>query len=153
MNVLGVQGKPILIGGRTDGTSVNTAEQNGMKGKLQKEFQWLHWTWCYALRLELACKDAFSSQLFKVIVEILLRLYYVYAKSPNKSRELVDIVDDLKEVWELSPGGDLPVRSHGSRWINHKRKALQRLVDRYMYGAYLIHMVALAEDPTIKSTD
>ncbi len=98
VNVLGVQGKPILIGGGTDGASVNIAKQNGMKGKLQKELPRLHWTWCYADHLELACKDAFSSQLFKDIAEMLLRLYYVYAKSPKKLRELADIVDDLKEV-------------------------------------------------------
>ena len=150
-SVLGVQGKPILIGGGTDGASVNIAEHNGMKGKLQKELPWLYWTWCYAHRLELACKDAFSSQLFKDIAEVLLRLYYLYAKSPQKSRELADIVEDLKEVWEFADGGDLPVRSEGSRWINHKRKALQRLVDRY--GAFLNHVTTLAEDRSIKSTD
>ena len=82
-SVLGVQGKPILIGGGTDGASVNVAEHNGMKGKLQKELPWLYWTWCYAHRLELACKDAFSSQLFKDIAKVLLRLYYLYAKSPK----------------------------------------------------------------------
>ena len=151
LSVLGVQGKPILIGGGTDGASVNIAEHNGMKGKLQKELPWLYWTWCYAHRLELACKDTFSSQLFKDIAEVLLRLYYLYAKSPKKSRELADIVEDLKEVWEFADGGDLPVRSEGSRWINHKRKALQRLVDRY--GAFLNHVTTLAEDRSIKSTD
>ena len=100
LSVLGVQGKPILIGGGTDGASVNIAEHSGMKGKLQKQLPWLYWTWCYAHRLELACKDAFSSQLFKDIAEVLLRLYYLYAKSPKKSRELADIVEDLNEVWE-----------------------------------------------------
>ena len=150
-SVLGVQGKPILIGGGTDSASVNIAEHNGMKGKLQKELPWLYWTWCYAHRLELACKDAFSSQLFKDIAEVLLCLYYLYAKSPKKTRELADIVEDLKEVWEFSGGGDPPVRSEGSRWITHKRKALQRLVDRY--GAFLNHLATLAEDRSIKSTD
>ena len=150
-SVLGVQCKPILIGGGTDGASVNIAEHNGMKGKLQRELPWLHWTWCYAHRLELACKDAFSSQLFKHIAEVLLQLYYLYAKSPKKSRELAEIAEDLKEVWELSKGGDRPVRSEGSRWINHKRKALQRLVERY--GVYINHVATLSEDPTIKSID
>ena len=150
-SVLGVQGKPILVGGGTDGASVNIAEHNGMKGKLQKELPWLHWTWYYAHRLELACKDAFSRQLFKDIAEVLLRLYYLYSKSPKKTRELADILQNLKEVWDLSAGGDLPVRSERSRWINHKRKALQRLVDRF--GVYLHHLTALAEDQSIKSTD
>ena len=129
--VLGVTGKPILVGGGTDGASVNVAEQNGMRGKLQRELPWVSWAWCYAHRLELACKDAFSSKLFKDIVEMLLRLYYLYEKSPKKSRELADIVADLKEVFEFPDGGNLPIRSQGSRWIYHKRKALQRIVDRY----------------------
>ena len=150
-SVLGVQNMPILIGGGTDGASVNIAEHNGMKGKMQRELPWLYWTWCYAHRLELACKDAFTSALFKDIAEVLLRLYYLYAKSPKKSRELANIVEDLKEIWELSDGGDLPVRSEGSRWINHKRKALQRLVDRY--GCFLNHLATLSVDQSINSTD
>lgn len=40
---LQVQGvyKPILMGGGTDGTTVNISEQNGMKGKLQCQLPWL----------------------------------------------------------------------------------------------------------------
>ena len=102
-----------------------------MRGKLCKALPWLYWMWCYAHRLELACKDACTSQLCKDLQEMLLRLYYLYSKSPKKSRELCDIVEDLKEVWELSAGGNIPVRSQGSRWICHKRKALQRVIDRY----------------------
>ena len=41
-NVLGVDGFPVLIGCGTDGASVNVAEQNGMKGKLQAALPWLH---------------------------------------------------------------------------------------------------------------
>lgn len=133
-NVLEVGTKPILVGGGTDGASVNVSDQNGMKGKIQKELPWIFWAWCYAHRLELACKDALSSPLFKDIVEMLLRLYYLYSKSPKKSRELPDIVENLKEVFDFPKGGNVPVRSQGSRWINHKRKVLQRFVDRY--GAY-----------------
>ena len=151
LSVLGVKGKPILIGGGPDGASVSIAEHSGMKGKLEKQLPWLYWTWYCAHHLELVCKGAFSSQIFKDIAEVLLCLYYLYAKSPKKSREKANIVEDLKEVWELSGRGDLPVRSEGSLWSNHKCKALQRLVDRY--GAFLNHMIALAEDRFIKSTD
>lgn len=47
-SVLGADGKPVLIGAGTDRASVNLGEQNGMKGKLQKEIHWLYWAWCYA---------------------------------------------------------------------------------------------------------
>lgn len=149
--VLGVQTKPILIGGGTDGASVNISDQNGMRGKIQRELPWILWAWCYAHRLELACKDALSSPLFQEIEEMLLRLYYLYSKSPKKCRELTDIVEDLEEVFEFPKGGNLPVRSQGSRWINHKRAALQRFVDRF--GAYLNHLLALIEDKSLKSDD
>ena len=33
--------------------------------------------------------------------KMLLRLYYLYKKSPKKSRELKSIVDELKGVFEL----------------------------------------------------
>ena len=46
-------------------------------------------------RLELAIKDALKST-FDEIDEMLLRLYYLYEKSPKKCRELEDIVADLK---------------------------------------------------------
>ena len=145
------EGKPILVGGGTDGAAVNISGQNGMRGKLCKALPWLYWMWCYAHRLELACKDACTSQLCKDLQEMLLRLYYLYSKSPKKSRELCDIVEDLKEVWELSAGGNIPVRSQGSRWICHKRKALQRVIDRY--GAYLNHLFTLVEDHSINPSD
>ena len=128
--------------------SVNIAEQNG---KIQSKLPWTYWAWCYSHRLELACKDALTSPLFKDIVEMLLRLYYIYSKSPKKCRELTDITDELKEVFQFPNGGNVPIRSRGSRWISHKRKALQRLLDRY--GAYMNHLATLVEDKTITSTD
>lgn len=122
-----------------------------MRGKLQAALPWLYWAWCYTHRLELACKDAFSSHLFHDIDDMLLRLYYLYEKSPKKCRELSDLINDLKEVFQFPDGGNLPMRAHGSRWITYKRKALQRVVDRY--GAYMSHLATLTEDRSIKSTD
>ena len=150
-NVLGNDTKPALVGGGTDGASVNVGEQNGMRGMMLRASPWLMWSWCFAHRLELACKSALSSKLFKDIEEMLLRLYYLYEKSPKKVRELMDIVTDLKEVFELPSGGNIPVRSHGSRWIGHKRKALLRVLDRY--GAYMTHLIALTEDTSVKPED
>ena len=151
-SVLSVSEFPVLVVGcGTDGATVNVSDQNGMRGKLQAALPWLYWAWCYAHRLELAYKDAFSSRLFHDIDDMLLRLYYLYEKSPKKCRELSELINDLKEVYELPEGGSVPVRSHGSRWITHRRKALQRVVDRY--GAYHSHLSTLAEDPSVKSAD
>ena len=63
----------------------------------------------------------------------------------------MDIADDLQEVFESPKGGDLPVRSCGTRWISHKRKALQRVLDRY--GVYIHHLTTLCQDTSIKGDD
>ena len=68
-----------------------------MKGKLQHALPWLFWSWCFAHCLELACKNSLCTQLFKDIEDMLLKLYYVYKKSPKKYRELNDIVGDLRK--------------------------------------------------------
>ena len=54
-------------------------------------------------------------------------------------------------MFEFPSGGNIPVRSQGSRWITHKRKGLQRILDRY--GAYMCHLTALSEDSSLKSED
>ena len=54
-------------------------------------------------------------------------------------------------MFEFPHGGTTPVRSQGSRWITHKRKALQRVIDRY--GAYMCHLATLSEDSSLKSED
>ena len=115
----------VLVGVSTDGAAVNISEINGMKGKMQSKLPWLMWQWCYGHRLELACKDALCSKVIKDVMELLLRLYYLYHKSPKKLRELEGIIADLREAYSFPIGGNVPVRCSGTRWIAHKRKALQ----------------------------
>ena len=88
----------------------------------------------------IACKGAFTSSQFS---SILLRLYYIYEKSPKKSRDLACIVDDLKQVYNFSIGGDLPIRSCGMRWITHTTACARSLC------AYIAHLSTLVEDKSI----
>ena len=111
----------------TDGASVNLAQHTSIRSKFQNYLPWIYWSWCYAHRLELSSKDALVSSLFQSIEGMLLRLYYLYEKSPKKVRELKGIVEDLKEVFNYQGSSCIPVRSQGSRWLTHKRKALQKL--------------------------
>ena len=130
-SVLNVKNMPVLVGGSSDGASVNISDCNGVRGQLQRALPWLFWAWCFAHRLELSCNNAFCSPLFTYIEEMLLRLYDLYEKSPKKSTDLANIVKNLQHVFDFPKGGNLPTRCHGTRWISHKRKAIQRVVDRY----------------------
>ena len=77
----------LLVGICTDGASANIAS-GGLKGLIEKEIPWLFWSWCLAHRVELAVKDSLKRKLFDDIDEMLLRLYYIYEKSPKKCRGL-----------------------------------------------------------------
>ena len=99
---------PVLIGGGTDGASVNVGQHNSMRARLQDSLQWLFWAWCYAHRLELVSKNGLISNLFKEIEELLLRLYYLYEKSPKKTHELASIVENLKEALTFQDQGMFP---------------------------------------------
>lgn len=54
-----------------------------LKGLVEKEIPWVYWSWCLAHRVELAVKDALKGTSFDLIDEMLLRLYYIYEKSPK----------------------------------------------------------------------
>ena len=73
-----------LVGMGTDGASANIAI-SGLKGLVEKELDHIFWMWCLAHRIELAIKDALKSTCFKLIDEILLRLYYLYMKNLQRN--------------------------------------------------------------------
>ena len=104
--------------------------------------------WCLSHRLELSLKDALQFTFFDTIDDLLLRMYYIYEKSPKKCRALDDIGFELKSRFEQSEvplkGGIRSLRACGTRFIAHKVAALERMIDRF--GAYLTHFVAMTED-------
>ena len=71
-----------LVGVGTDGAASNIAA-GGLKGEVEKHLGCVFWMWCLAHRLELAVKDALKKSSFDFIDEMLLRLYYLYEKSPK----------------------------------------------------------------------
>lgn len=143
-----------LIGFGCDGTNVNIGA-HGLRGYLEESVPWVVVFWCLAHRLELALKNALQDTLFTRIDEMLLRVYYLYEKSPKKCHQLDDVVASLRlclEPAELpNKGGNRPLRACGTRFISHKVAAIDRFIDRY--GAYISHLIALSEDSSVKSTD
>ena len=139
-----------LVGIGTDGASANIAA-SGLKGLVEERLDWVFWMWCMAHRLELAIKDALKPTAFGLVDELLLRLYYLYEKSPKKCRELEDIITDLKVCFSFDDAGVNPVCASGSRWVAHKQNAMKRVFSKF--GAYTAHLAALAEDRSLKPAD
>ena len=143
-----------LVGFGSDGASVNMAA-GGLRGYLEADIPWVVVFCCLAHRLELSLKDALKHTFFPKIDEMLLRLYYLYEKSPKKCRELDEIAAELElclEELELPrKGGNRSLRACGTRFVSHKVSALGRLIDKY--GVYLSHLSMLTEDVGVKAVD
>ena len=129
-----------LVGIGTDGASANIASK-GLKGLIEKSLPWIFWMWCLA---HLAIKDALKGTSFNEIDDMLLKLYYLYEKSPKKCRQLIELISDLKDCLTFDDAGVKPVRARGSRWISHKLNAMKRILSKY--GAYTNHLAALSEE-------
>ena len=134
----------------TDGASANVAVC-GLKGLVEERLSWIFWMWCLAHRLELAIKDALKATAFDFIDDLLLKLYYLYERSPKKCRELDEIIVDLKECFSFDDEGVKPVRASWSRWVTHKLNAMKRVISKY--GAYTSHLATLSENRSVKAVD
>ena len=52
--------------------------------------------------------------LFREFSDMLANLFSIYSKSPNKSRDMFKIVENIKMVFDLPAGGKIPVRCNGT---------------------------------------
>ena len=109
----------------------------------------------FVSQTRISLKDALKSTYFDVIDDLLLKLYYLYEKSPKKCRQLEDVVASLKDCLDPSElpqkGGSHPLRASGTCFVAHKVNALERIID--WYGAYLGNLIALTEDSSVKGVD
>ena len=68
---------------------------------------------------------------------MLLKFYYLYQKNPKCLREL----RELSEAYDkLLPK---PTKCNGTRWIDHKYKALEVLYESY--GIFIVHLESIAQ--------
>ena len=89
-----------------DGANVNQGEEEGAIAILRRTFgSWIAFIWCVPHRLELVLKDALRGTSFDDMDGLLLHIYYLYEKSPQKLRELQEIHGKCKDIFEFDEGG------------------------------------------------
>jgi len=98
--------------------------------------------------LELALKEAFSGTYFKEIDDCLLKLYYLYEKSPKRLRGLRELSNIYKDSLEFEEESVKPKRACRTRWIIHKLNALKVLIDKF--GIFIQHLESCSSDTSMK---
>ena len=117
-----------------DGASVNSGKESGLIAQIRAEHEWVLFVWCFSHRLELALKDALKD-FTNPVDESLMHLYYLYHKSSKKLRELKCLFKDIKGDFD---DGVKPLKATGTRWIDHRIRAMGRLVDKFrLYTRHL----------------
>ena len=134
----------------SDGTAVNSGLRAGVISLLQRRFgKHIKFFWCMNHRLELAIKDAIQNDMEEV--ETALRdLYYIYQNSGKRLRELRSLHEILKEMYSFENRQVKPSKSSGTRWIDHKLRAMKAFIDKR--GLYLAHIQNVIAD-TSKQND
>ena len=127
----------LLLGLNVDGASVNVGKHKGVGTQLKEKAPWLQVIHCFNHRVELALKDAFKNTQFEKIEEMLLKLYYLYQKSSKRLRELRELADAYEKTIPK------PTKCNGTRWIDHKYKAMQIVYENY--GVFISHLESLAQ--------
>ena len=72
-----------VIALNVDGAAVNTGVLNGLGALMKESYPWLQVIHCFDHRLELSIKYAFKTDTFVKIDTMLMKLYYLYQKSPT----------------------------------------------------------------------
>ena len=130
-----------------DGAAVNLGVRRGLSTLLKQESPWLVSIHCMNHRLELAAKDAFSTIAFMNEVSTMLsNLHTVYEKSPKRLLELRRMADIMEESIRK------PDKATGTRWVQHKSRALKALI--LGYSVIVAHLEAMAsEESSVKAVD
>ena len=79
-----------------------------------------------------------------------MHLYYMYKQSSKKLRELKKLYEVLKNSYEFQNAALRPEKSSGTRWIDHKMRAMAKLNDKF--GMYVSHLENVIAD-TSKQVD
>jgi hypothetical protein len=93
--------------------------------------------WCLSHRLELAIKDALKKDM-EVIDTAMRDLFYTYQNSGKRLRELRALHEILNNIYEFENEEVKPTKSTGTRWIDHKLRAMKLFIDKR--GLYLSHI-------------
>ena len=118
-----------------DDASVNTGIHNDLGVKMRESAAWLSTIHCFNHSLGLSVKDTFNTTFFKKLYDMLLKILYLYRKSPKRLREL----KMFGEIYDQS----IPksCKSYGTRWNAHRVKAMENVLSNY--EIYIKHLELL----------
>ena len=69
---------------------LSVLEKRGVQALMKEEMLWTAFVWCMAHRLELAIQDTLKDMFSDKVDDMILRIFYLYQKSPEKTQGIKD---------------------------------------------------------------
>ena len=116
-----------MVAATSDGASVNTGIYNGLLKQLRDDGRpWLLTVHCISHRLELSLKDSLLSfKHFKDVKDFMIVLFYLCKSSGKFKQQFKNLAKTLDStVYSFA-------KVHGTRFINHVRNGLTRLLNNW----------------------
>ena len=80
-------------------------------------------------------------------------IYYLYANSSKKQRELKNLFNVLEGQFEKYSAGVRSVKATGTRWTDHKIRAMDRVVEKFgLYNQYLQNVISNTANAKARAT-
>ena len=95
--------------------------------------------------MNFAAQDAFMGTFFDKVDTMLTKLFYLYQKSPKRLHEL----REFSEIFVKSAAKPAKAGGGGTRWIGHKMRALNIVLQSY--GVFITHLESLAKTDSQRS--
>ena len=130
----------------SDGASVNSGKDSGLIKKIQEDQPYVRFLWYFTHQLE-SLKDAMKKYM-EPVDESLHHLYYLYENYSKNNRELKSLHQTLSSLYNMEGKGYKSVKATGMRWIDHKLRAMDRLVKKF--GLYTHHLENVMADTSKK---
>ena len=74
--------------------------------------------------------------------ESLMHLFHMYNSSSKKHRKLKNLYQLMKGQFEMYGNGVRPTKATGTRWIDYKIRAIERVANEYkLYCQHLQHAI------------
>ena len=115
----------------SDGTNTNSGLKTGLITKLKDGISWIQFICCVSHKLSM--KDALK-EFMKPVDDSLVHLYYLFKKSSKKLSQLKSLLKDLESVYDFGSKSIKPEKSSSTRWLDHKIRAMKKLIDKF--GVY-----------------
>ena len=112
-----------LVIATADGASVNFGPYTGLLTKIAATRPWLLKRHCSNRRTELAIKTVFEESIFKEVEDLYVGIFYFHKNSGKVLNEVKEACKALGiQYYKLK-------KIHGTRFVQHRRRALKRLLD------------------------